>query len=475
MRRPAVTSLALCAALALAAGLAACGGEGISPIDRDEGEKTLRVLLTDAPFPYDSVESVDLYVASVAVATSADTTAPDGAQWQVIAEPRTRFDLLELQAGTTALLGESTLPAGEYKAVRLVLNTDSSRVIDKRGNPMVVQWQSSKGTVALHALVENPVSAAAGGSIVIDIDVGRSFICPGDYCGNTLIFIPWFRAVNADATGSIGGTVTSGSSAATATALANATVSVLGSVSGVDYVVATGATDAQGRYKVSFLRPGSYEVRVDPPRAAGLPAGVRAAVPVVAGQDTPFIDFLLAPGSATGSLLLSSSGPATISVGDTVFFTAYRTDAGADSSFAVTWSSSDAAVLAVSSKSPRVGAAVGVAPGSATVTATLADGRTATALLTVVERRPVAEVRLTIWRETVAVGDSVTAVAAALDASGQAVPGATFTFTVSDTTVLGVRGVYSGLYFLGHAKKAGTATITATNGDKSASGTVTVQ
>ena len=49
--------------------------------------------------------------AGVAAATSADTSG--GAEWVTIAEPRQVFDLLALQGGATALLGEGEIPADQ--------------------------------------------------------------------------------------------------------------------------------------------------------------------------------------------------------------------------------------------------------------------------------------------------------------------------------------------------------------------------
>src|SRR5207249_2771069 len=63
-----------------------------------------KVLLTDAPFPYDSVSSVNLHVVRIEASTQMDTS---GGDWVVIAEPRQPFDLLQLQQGTTAILGRS--------------------------------------------------------------------------------------------------------------------------------------------------------------------------------------------------------------------------------------------------------------------------------------------------------------------------------------------------------------------------------
>jgi len=475
MRRPAISLLARAACLAL--GLAACDGD--SPGTTGSAGK-LRVLLTDAPFPYDSVESVHLYVESVAAATSADTTNPAGQQWITIAEPRRTFDLLDLQSGTTAILAEGELPTGEYRAVRLVLDTDRSSVIDKRGRSMQVQWQSSQGRIALHALVEDAVDAAAGGSIVIDIDVGRSFVCPYDQCGTNRIFIPRFRAVKAAATGASSGRVTRDSTNDLGRPRENATGTVLGNVGGgdSDYVVGTGATNAEGRYKVAFLRPGQYKVRVDPPRGASVGAFVKSGVGVTAGAETNGVDVLLQPQTATTALLLNVEGSPTVQVGDSVHFGTYVWRPGPDSvvqSWTAAWTSSAPSVASVGATSATRGAAVGLTPGIATITATVQGFGAASTLITVVPRRTVDQVVLNVPRATVPVGDSVIAVASGKDASGDPVYGAAFSFTVSDSTVVQPRGVYSGMYFLGTAKKRGTVTITATNGAKSASGTVTVQ
>ena len=64
------------------------------------------VLLTDAPFPFDTVQSVDVYIVSVAVSPDADTGASaNDMHWVTVAEPHRQINLLELQQGDTALLG----------------------------------------------------------------------------------------------------------------------------------------------------------------------------------------------------------------------------------------------------------------------------------------------------------------------------------------------------------------------------------
>ena len=68
------------------------------------GKPLARVLLTDAPFPFDSVASVNLYVVSVEAATTPDTGSR--ATWTTVAEPHRTFNLLAVQQGATAFVGE---------------------------------------------------------------------------------------------------------------------------------------------------------------------------------------------------------------------------------------------------------------------------------------------------------------------------------------------------------------------------------
>ena len=84
-----------------------------------------RVLLTDAPFPFDIVQSVNIHIVSVSASADTDTTVADQ-RWVTVAEPNQRFNLLELQKGATAIVAEGTLPASQFRAVQLVIDTDKS-------------------------------------------------------------------------------------------------------------------------------------------------------------------------------------------------------------------------------------------------------------------------------------------------------------------------------------------------------------
>lgn len=251
MRRPILLGLALCAALAC--------DDSTTTASVNGGTK---VLLTDGPFPYDRIARVDVHIVRVQVAASADTSDPNQA-WTTIVEPNRTINLLELQAGKTTLLGESAVEASAVGAVRLVINSALSSVTDNAGNAVSVHWPV-QGEFAIHAYKQGSLAIYAEGTpnnLIIDFDVGRSF---EDVFGDgSLVFIPWIRALEEAGTGSVTGVVRGPGGP-----LPNVAVTVLSGDPNASpwtwWKVATGKTDAEGRYKVAFVYGGTYIVRAEP-------------------------------------------------------------------------------------------------------------------------------------------------------------------------------------------------------------------
>jgi hypothetical protein len=245
--------------------------------------RATRVLITDAPFPFDTVQSVDVYIISISASSQPDTgTSADSMQWVPIVEPHRQINLLSLQRGLTSLLGEKEIPADQYKAVRVVIDADSSALRFKDGSEAVVRWGGG-GRQAIHSFVEAAMDVPAGGAdIVLDFDVGKSFAY-NNLGDGKFDFFPWIRAVNEAATGSISGTVSSDS----AGPVAHATVSAWGGGPGNWYINSTGTTDAAGHYKLAYLLPGTYIVGVEPPSPSSLGGDLDSNVVVTRGNDTP--------------------------------------------------------------------------------------------------------------------------------------------------------------------------------------------
>ena len=251
------------------------------------GKPMAKILLTDAPFPFDSVQSVNVYIVSIAVSTHPDTgTSADSMQWVTVAAPHRQIDLLTLQQGLTDSLGIGEVTADQYKAVLVTINVDSSAGIRfKNRSQAAVRWNGS-GQESYGVFVQAPVSVPdTGAVIVIDFDVGRSFVYNqlGD---GAFDFFPWIRAVNRGATGDIAGTVTRDSSTGATGPVANATVSAWGGGPSNWYVLSTGKTDAAGHYRLAYLLPGTYIVGVDPPVGTSVAAALDSNVAVNQGVET---------------------------------------------------------------------------------------------------------------------------------------------------------------------------------------------
>ena len=332
----------------------------------------------------------------------------------------------------------------------------------------------------LYAYVEQPMEVGDGtGSIVIDFDVGRSFLCPGAFCTGTLMFSPVFRAVNSNASGSVVGVVR-GQTGTGTTPVANAAVTVfVGDPARSRFewrTVATGKTDAQGRYNVSYLLPASYIVHVDAPRGARLIGADVPNVVVTGGKQTTAPELTLLEGEPF-DMQLKVSRPF-LSVADTAVVTAMiTTAAGSVSNPIVTWSTSNTAVLSIIPDPARgFVRLIATGPGSATITGEY-KGRTAQASFVVIQptsNKPVATVTVSPASLNVFAGDSVGVRALLADADGRDAGNRNVTWSTSDASILVIRSSF-GVYVLLDPLKAGTAILTASSEGKSGTATVTVR
>jgi len=247
----------LALALAGALGLAACNASEIGPAGPPAEGKTA-VFLTDAPFPFDRITRVDVHIAEIGLSPQADTSqGPPG--WITVARPDRIFNLLDLQNGATALLGEADVPPGQYRAVRVTFDPARSSMSDKDGGHPAIDWQSKGQTPTLFGLVEEALAIDENGEdIVIDFDVGRSFL-PAP-AADGFIFIPFLRAITRAGSGAIAGTLVRSEGGAPIPLAAVSVHYTLDSSTAVGPLVATSRSDASGTFTASFLRPGRYAV-----------------------------------------------------------------------------------------------------------------------------------------------------------------------------------------------------------------------
>ncbi|HEX8724228.1 MAG TPA: DUF4382 domain-containing protein [Gemmatimonadaceae bacterium] len=156
----------------------------------------LKLALTDAPFPTDSVASANVFVVRVdgrmAAADSAaadsgttgDSASADG--WTTLAMPDSAVDLIAYQNGATLPLGTARLAAGSYSGFRMVIDPTRSNVVLINGDtltgtsaPGIVFPSGDRSGIKINLL--SPVTVAANDTtaMLLDFNVGNSFVVRG--------------------------------------------------------------------------------------------------------------------------------------------------------------------------------------------------------------------------------------------------------------------------------------------------------
>lgn len=435
--------------------VAACNGEHVGA-----GSGGTRILLTDAPFPFDQVERVDVHIVRVEGTANPDTTTNQ--QWRTLVEPDRNFNLLDVQNGVTALLGEAQVDAGQFAAIRMVIRTDLSSITLAGGAAASVNW-AGPATQAINALVEQPLSITSGttggrANLIIDFDVGRSFVL---LPGGGFQFLPWIRAVNEVATGSISGVVTGSDGQAPAAPVARASVAVYRSYGNSLTLAATGVTDARGHYTIHYVSGGGpYVVEAAPPASYQAAPGYTTGVMVTPGQQSS-ADVTLSVGTGSSDGELRISGPSQVAVGQAITLAAFVFNGNGDSvsGAPVTWVMSDPTVARLEGSGSAV-TLTGLTPGIVSIEARSNDLMDSVAVTVADPNAPVAFVQIEPDTATIPVGDTTGLRAVARDAIGNVIEGRTVTWTF-DQNLLADIGHFGNVLII-RALAPGTSTVTAT-------------
>ena len=211
LSRGGLRALAVTSAVAgtIAGTLAGCSGGSDEAATGVAGARagTLVVQLTDAPFPYDSVKSVDVFLVRVDAKTTATDSAEaakgagddgkDSGGWTTLAEPKAKVDLLTLRDGKTTTLGQKSIPAGSYKGFRLIIDPAQSSVTLKNGTVLTATSEpgikfpsADKSGIKVNLDRDVRVGADSTSSMLIDFDVAESFVMRGPAMKNGLLFKP---------------------------------------------------------------------------------------------------------------------------------------------------------------------------------------------------------------------------------------------------------------------------------------------
>lgn len=169
--------------------------------------------------------------------------------WIVVSNEPFTIDLLTLTNGNTLDLGSAELEAGEYSQVRLVLG-DSNFVV-QNGQQIDLTTPSAQQS-GFKVILDEDFEIEAGETldILIDFDASRSIVVTGS---GKLILKPVIKAVTMDSTASIEGRIIPVEANPFVYAISNG-----------DTLGGTLADEGDGRFELIGLKPGAYDVAVNP-------------------------------------------------------------------------------------------------------------------------------------------------------------------------------------------------------------------
>ncbi len=224
--------------------------------DNADGFGQLRVQLTDAPFPTDSVAEANVTINKIEIRKANEDEGDEGGKpFVILSEEEMSFNLLDLTNGVTANLVDIEVEAGSYDLVRLHVSEASIKLNDGTEFDLKVPSGAQTGI----KVFIDPAIVIAGGlsaDLLLDFDVSRSFVVQGNQ--NTpagikgFIFKPVIKATNNSTAGSLMGVVRDEEDMG----IDGAQVSVLAA----DTVYTTSFTDTTGMYTVLGIEAGFYNV-----------------------------------------------------------------------------------------------------------------------------------------------------------------------------------------------------------------------
>lgn len=231
------------AALLAGFGLLAVGC-GDSGTGSDTQAGSFEVRLHDAPASYDAV---NVFIERVEVNRQED---PEG--WITISEPQKTFDLIGLTNGAYAVLGDTTLEAGTYHQIRLILSQDGHSVVfEGQEHDMFVPSGVQTGVkLEVNAEISEDIQYV----LLLDFDASRSVVEAGQQNQQLeYLLTPVITATNQAITGNIEGTISPADAEPVVYAIVNS-----------DTLASTYADTTNGYFKLIGLEEGTYNVTINP-------------------------------------------------------------------------------------------------------------------------------------------------------------------------------------------------------------------
>jgi hypothetical protein len=282
----------------LAATLLGCGPRGSENAEPapPSNTGTLSVSMTDVPAC--GLEAANITVNRVRAHTDPNAGDQDAGWVNISPTPVQKVDLLELNNGALAALGEARLPAGHYTQLRVELASNTATSLANSVVPTATAVETALDTPSGGIRVGNEFDVAVGQRVelVLDFDVCRSIFTNGS--GNNYVLKPSIKVAPTSANG-ITGFVIAG--------LARSHVMVSAQQGGE--IVQSTVPGANGVFFLARLPTGSYDVVIT---ADGRAASVITGVPVATTISTTPVSTSDAPIGMAPSIVASISGVVTL-------------------------------------------------------------------------------------------------------------------------------------------------------------------
>ena len=291
-----------------AATLVACGGGSSDPAPAPAPSPamgTLGAAITDAPAC--GFDAVNVTVSKFRVNKNANASDTDSGWSEIVLSPAKKINLLNLTNGVVEALGTTSLEAGSYTQMRLVLDPNTgnglANSIVRSGTTTEVSLDTPSAVQSGIKLNANfDVLAGQRTDVVLDFDACKSVLTKGN---GKYALKPVIKVIP---------TVINGISGYVAPALLTSGVMVSAQQNG-NIIASTVPNAATGEFFLARLPVGNYDVVMT---ANGQAASVVGAVPVATTTSTTVLSTTAAPLTMVASTSGSISGTATLSPASTV-------------------------------------------------------------------------------------------------------------------------------------------------------------
>jgi len=239
-------------------------------VDPVEQNGRLKMYLVDSP---STLDSVIICVTRVEVHKSgSDSTSG----WIVINDSTRYFDLLLLTNGASSVLGDTTLTAGKYTQIRLIIGTGSYVIDQGVKHDLEIPSGSQTGLKLTHQFT---IEDGKLYELILDFNVDKSIIITGN---GKYKLKPTIRVMPIVISGSIAGQV-----------LPLDVQPTVWTVYGTDTI--TTYADLQGFFKLIALPQGIYDVNILPADTMIYRDSMIVGVQVLANQETDIGSIILQP------------------------------------------------------------------------------------------------------------------------------------------------------------------------------------